>query len=76
MLAENARIVSPTHRRIFPVDMEDPESVKTAKTLMQVFGWKTYNGPGEADKSGWVIRGTDSALTPMYATPRRVRAQQ
>jgi hypothetical protein len=75
---EQARIVSPTHRRIYTVDMENPESVKTAKTLMQVFKWRTYSGPAEVTvatnpaQAGWVVRGTDSDLVPTYATPRRI----
>lgn len=71
---EPVRLLSPTQSRIFQPDLdrETPEEVQaavaaakvTARALINA-GWRVYGGPGVADGRGWVIPGSDPALTPI-----------
>jgi hypothetical protein len=66
------RIISPTGRRIYIID-GDANSVVTGSQLVNTFGWTRYTGPAQADTRGWTIHGTDPALHPTYAEPRKIR---
>lgn len=63
------RILGPSHNRlltvvdgIFPLKATGQIDVKVAECLMR-HGWTHYQGPAKA-KAGWIIAGTDPALTP------------
>lgn len=39
------------------------DEIRTAEQLQDVFGWKPYDGPAKTNRQGFVIPGTDPALT-------------
>jgi len=55
------RLLSPTCRKIYePMSVDE---IRTAEQLQDVFGWKPYDGPAKTNRQGFVIPGTDPALT-------------
>jgi len=66
------RILSPTHRRIYPnpTSSNNGEGDVITLNVLTKSGWSPYDGPGTTDKLGYVIPESDKRLKPEAPTVR------
>jgi hypothetical protein len=55
------RLLSPKGRRILALNPENDRDNAVGRILVELCGWRVYDGPGTADTHGW-YRGDDPAL--------------
>lgn len=61
------RLLSPTRRRIWTPATDDDTTASTFAALTTA-GWTAYDGPARVNAHGFVIAGSDPAVTPRPVT--------